>query len=459
MKRIVLAVAFVAVFATQTFASTRFEKLFYEGKLAESQTKLETILTADPKDEEAHFALGFVRFLRAHEKITGSLYEHGFRTDRLLMPWALLLPSPFLEKDDPNNKERFKPHPNPKILTHPKLFAIIQTYLDDMEASRLHLRKVQGGNVQLTLVLARIKLDLFGTGNPSEVRTFFGRSTVHEGKNELLPPPPIKPKGQGAPVPVEKQDLAKPADPLMPEKIKVCFDRADAAWLCGYCHFISAIVEAMQSLDGREHFERHAHLFFSKVETPYKFLLEEPSISFLDEQKNVEQMPRFTTDWYSNLITASRLPVKEPERLKKSLAHLEGMVKQSRQMWKWILEETDDDHEWIPSPKQKGALGVKVTQEMVDRWLEVVDEVDDVLKGKKLIPFWRGKDRAVGFQFRRVLTEPAKDFNVIGWIQGTSAAPYLEKGPMTRFTDPNFRGQIDRAFGGSAFFGYAAWFN
>ena len=142
-----------------------------------------------------------------------------------------------------------------------------------------------------------------------------------------------------------------------------------------------------------------------------------------------------------------RLPIKEPARTKAALAHLEAAVAQAKEMWKYILAETDDDNEWIPNPRQTGVMGVKVTQEMVDAWLETLDEADQILKGKKLIPFWRGKEDGRGVNLRRVFTEP-RTFDAIEWVQGTAATPYLEKGPLTKLADPRMGDRLNKAFGG-----------
>ena len=140
------------------------------------------------------------------------------------------------------------------------------------------------------------------------------------------------------------------------------------------------------------------------------------------------------------------------------LAHLEAGVVQAKELWKFVLAETDDDNEWIPNPKQTGVVGVKVTQEMVDAWLETLDEVEQVLKGKKLIPFCAGSRRARR-QPCRAFTEP-QTFDPIEWVQGTAALPYLEKGPLTKLADPRIGTRLNNAFGGPfnlVAFGF--WFN
>jgi hypothetical protein len=90
---------------------------------------------------------------------------------------------------------------------------------------------------------------------------------------------------------------------------------------------------------------------------------------------------------------------------------------------------------------------------MVDSWLEFVEEAEALLAGKRLVPFWRGKEKR-GINLRRVFTEP-RSLDLVLWIQGTAAAPYLEKGPLTK---PAVWQRLQRVFGGE-FIGFAIWFN
>jgi hypothetical protein len=149
-----------------------------------------------------------------------------------------------------------------------------------------------------------------------------------------------------------------------------------------------------------------------------------------------------------------RLPVKEPERVANAGADLSSMLSLSRQSWKAILAETDDDHEWVPNPKQASVIpNARVSAEMVAGWHDFITEAEDLLAGKKLIPFWRSKS-GLGVNLRRVLSEP-RPFDLVLWIQGTAATPYLEKGPLT---EPATWNRFMRIFQGE-FIGYALWFN
>ena len=139
--------------------------------------------------------------------------------------------------------------------------------------------------------------------------------------------------------------------------------------------------------------------------------------------------------------------------MKSSLSHLEAMLDLSRQTWKAIAAETDDDNEWLPGPKQTGVIpGVKVTVEIVNGWHDFLDEAEALLQGKKLVPHWRVTGRAVNL--RRVFLKPTQ-FDVVLWIQGTAAAPYLEQGETTKADTWN---RLQRIFQGQ-FIGFALWFN
>ena len=69
------------------------------------------------------------------------------------------------------------------------------------------------------------------------------------------------------------------------------------------------------------------------------------------------------------------------------------------------------------------------------------------------MPFWRTDDGR-GINLRRVFTEP-RAFDLVLWVQGTAAHPYLEKGPLST---PEVWARFNRLFQGE-FIGFALWFN
>ena len=121
---------------------------------------------------------------------------------------------------------------------------------------------------------------------------------------------------------------------------------------------------------------------------------------------------------------------------------------------KAIQAETDDDAEWLPNSKQAGVIpGVRVTQAMIDGWHEFLDELEAILQGEKLVPYWRVHDGR-GINLKRVFTEP-KTLDLVLWVQGTAAAPYLEEGELTQAETWT---RLNRLFQGQ-FIGFAVWFN
>jgi hypothetical protein len=358
------------------------EKYMLDGKLTEGARALRDQLKENPKDDQARFGLGILQFLQTFEHLGGSLHKYGLRTEK-----AFLRPPPQLKDFLPQN-------PNPETMTYAAARQVVQTFVDDLSRAQDTLAGVKDGDVKLPLHVGLIKIDPFGQGKPINAAFLFGRV---DG------------------LPENERGRA--------ENLVIGFDRGDVSWLRGYCHLLAAVGELLLAVDGKEAFECGAHLLFEKVETPHTFLLEDRHPF---NEASLVNVPMWS-DVISLVHNAIRLPIKEPERTKGALAHLEAAVAQAKEMWKYILAETDDDNEWIPNPKQTGVIGVKVTQEMVDIWLETLDEAEQILKGKKLIPFWRGKNAERGVNMRRVLTEP-RTFDAIEWVQGTAAQPYLKRG-------------------------------
>lgn len=376
------------------------EKYLLSGQLAEGQRALEAELQKNGSDDQARFGLGVVQFLRAVEHLAQSLHRYGLRSDR-----GQQMGIPFLRLPVPANE-------HPEKLTYAASRKILEELIADLQAADTTLGGVKSAEVKLPLHLVGVRFDLDGNGAPEEpLLTVLSRY-------------------------MGGRDGIRPSEDLL-----ITFDRADVAWLRGYSNLLMAFAEVALAHDGQQLFDHAAHLFFSNVEAKYPFL-----------QDKENDMPWDIVDAVA-LIHLMRLPVCEPARMKTALAHLEQMIVLSRESWKFILAETDDDHEWIPNPKQHAVVGVGVPQEMVDGWLNFLDEAEKILNGKSLIPFWRGHETR-GINLKRVFTEP-REFDLVLWVQGTAAVPYLEAGSVT---DKGVWERLQRVFRGE-FIGFALWFN
>jgi len=381
-----------------------------QGQLAEGRKALEAGL-ATGKNDELQFQLGIVQFFAALEKLEQDWYRFGLH-DSI---FGELIP--FLRLPVPQN-------PKPERVTNELGRKAIADFVQRLGEVTDTLAKVgDDGAMKVTLRPGMVRLDLNGDGKVEEEETLW---KIYE---KLVP---------GAPL--EHRDV---------ENFVVKLDLGDVRWLQGYCHLLAAIGDVFLAHDTERLFQHTAPLFFSNADTPFDFLRKRkqaPENSFVPE----------TTDLIDGItfIHLLNFPVKEPQRMTSALHHLEEVTKLSRASWKAILAETDDEHEWIPNPKQTGVLGnAKVTPEMVQGWFAFLDEVDAILAGKKLLPFWRDAGGR-GINLRRVFTEP-KTLDVILWVQGTAAVPYLEQGAVT---SPDFWATTDKIFRGE-FLGFAIWFN
>lgn len=376
------------------------------GDLAGAEARAADAFKVDPKDDAARFALGTVRFLRAVEARIQAFHRHGFHAGIFGAAGITNLPIP--------------PNEHPEPIDGKLARALVQTWVDDLARVESTLAPIgDGSDLKLPIHLALIRLDFDGDGK--------------RGDDEVL--------GK-----VYAQ-FNRPAN-LNPDTAKnfvVAFDRGDVDWLRGYCHLLSAPAEVLLAHDFAAWFDRAGFNFFAGARPPEPFLAARPG----DDKDFAGQILDAVA-----AIHQLRLPVVEPARMRAAHAHLAAMVGLSRSTWKHYLAETDDDREWIPNPRQTAATGTKVTAEVVDGWHQFLDAFGAILDGKALVPFWRGKAEGRGINLRRVFEDP-RPFDLILWVQGVSAAPYLEEGPVI---PPETWTRINRVFRGE-FIGFALWFN
>ena len=403
------------------------EAYLKEGRLLDGEKELTAQLERNPGDDNLRFGLGITQFLRAVEKLCQDLYKYGLRN-----PADQDLRIPFLRLEVPSNHE-------PETMTYEKA----RRMMDDLNKKLLQAAKTLGEiedpEVKVPLHFGMIKLDLDGDGKCGEGETLW-QLYSHITRNTHI-------------------------KPEVAEQFSIAFDRGDVHWLKGYCHLLSSFCEIYLAHDTREMFERTGHLFFTKVESPY---------AFLTNGKHIFTIGRSRID-IADVVSFIHLiswDVVEPERMRNALYDWEQVVAQSRISWKFIMAETDNDREWLPNPKQDCVMpNVKVTDEMVQSWGRIMDEIDLLLKGERLVPFWRNSDGGeavdangrrtlipsaigTGVNLRKVFLEPRK-FDAVLWVQGTAAAPYIETGRLSKGSDWR---TWSSAFGDN-FPGFAIYFN
>lgn len=409
--RLAPAVLLLALAATPLLAADppNAEAFLIAGKLADGERELNNYLREHPTDDGARFGLGTLQFVRSVEHLSQSLYQFGALGGQTTLARQM----PLLRLPVPEN-------PKPDKVRYADVRRMLQNMVDDLAKVEDSLAQVKDKRVKLPLHFAQIRLDIDGNGKTED----------HEVLWKLYAQ-----INRGARL-EETEAFAK--------EFVIGFDYGDVLWLRGYCHLLSAMCETALLYDEQTLFDAVADQIFANPDVP-QFPPE-----LLREGERWE-------DQIADAIAAihlARFPVKEPQRGEAVLKHLEQVVVLSRQSWLAIGAETDDDHEWVPNPKQSGVIpGVRVTPEMIAGWHEFLNEFEAILQGKKLLMHWRLAGTH-GINMRKVFLEP-REFDLVMWAHGAAAIPYLQEGECSQ---PETWNRFNRVFRGE-FIGFAIWFN
>jgi len=217
------------------------------------------------------------------------------------------------------------------------------------------------------------------------------------------------------------------------------FDTADAEWLAAYVHLLSGTSEMVLAVDPT-----------SAIRTVYEARQQLAEVGAIGAPD-----PLFGTDDLIDQIAAVLVTLDgkpDAARTRTALDHFRSMIAHNRKFWPEMMAETDNDDEWLPNPSQTSPFGIEITSEVAAGWQEVLAELEEMLEGRALVPFWRtppgpeGATTGVGINLRRLLTDPP-DLNVALLIQGASVAPYLEQGKLVTLGAWNRFGMLTRGDG------------
>jgi hypothetical protein len=309
---------------------------------------------------------------------------------------------PFLRLPVPKND---KPH----AISYEALGRVFDVFIAELARAEKTLAGVTDEQVKLPIRLALVRFDLTGGGKPTDkfidilVKLNGGRFGFQKDNPDLL----------------------------------VCFDRGDVAWLRAYCHLLSGMLEAYRAFDLEAFFEDRVKQVFPKVE---------PSRRKDEADKDA-------------------LVISDAARLGRFRKHMLAVCELNRETWKFIRAETDDDHEWLPNAKQKGVLGLPVTSDRIDRWLEMVDVLEGLFNGERLISsellglLGQRTDKK-GLNFKTLLDDPPAKLSEKKIRDDGIDPKYLEPEGKKKTFGFNEAFMVYNVFMGGPFgFAYAAWFN
>ncbi|MEP3481033.1 MAG: hypothetical protein ABJZ55_17425 [Fuerstiella sp.] len=397
-------------------------EFFAEATLSEALVAQQKTVEDQPGDQNEKFRLGMMQFLRALEGLGQDHHRFGLMSGQRMTIPLMRLPVP--------------PNENPEKLTYQKARSIVRRLLKRLTVAQQTLESINTdeAEIRVPVDLTQLALDLNNDGNYMDKESIlYISAAVQRGRRTVTT--------------------------AMPKSFPVMFDNADVSWLEGYTHVLSAFCEVALAHDWEKHFNTSAILFYPNVETPFDFLKDEPR----------ESVMSFSTASIFDIVAFLHninYECKYPKRMLAALEHLEAVVTCSRKTWSLIEAETDNEREWLPGPKQTSIMGsFRITQQIVGSWKDVTDEVEALLKGKKLAPFWRGTEggringaqvwnKTIGINVRKMFTEPT-GFDMALWIHGSGLQPYLEEGDIS---SPEDWRKFNRAFG-NRFWNFAFWIN
>ncbi len=342
---------------------------------AEGLAPTEAFLVAlDTPDPTQRFALGAVRFLRAIELTLQTRWRLGINADRTELP-VLRLPVPA--------------NPNPQHFTPDAIQALFGALIQDLDAARAPLVSIGDGDaVSLTIALWDLWFDINMNGTRDE-----GEALINVAGRALT-----------------GRSMARTEDPV------VTFDTADAAWLAAYTHFLSGFAELVLAFEPTEQIARVAaaseQMDLLAADTEYRNAY---------DMMFGQQVDRVAMIYFS----LKQQP--DPAHTRAAHAHLLQMIDLNRVFWARVAAETDNNAEWIPNDSQQQGMGLTVPPGTGDRWLAVLDDAEALLKGEKLIPYWRLRAGA-GLNMRKMFETPVP-VDLAEWVHGIGLLPFAEEGP------------------------------
>ncbi len=348
-----------------------------------------------PTAEEA-FALGALRFLGAIEDAVQLRWRVGISDSMQMLP-VLRLPIP----------ENPAPAPfEPAMVS--SLFTGIAAGMDSARASLAKLPPEADFGLEIALSDLWFDIDANGLRNSGE------------DLSEIVGPALLGWRWM-------ERDTATPLPVLR-------FDAADAAWLSAYTHLLSGVAQTVLAYDPTE--------AITRVQDARR-QLEQFSASRSDDSYLDRSFGNFADSFAMIAEALNQQP--DPAFALGAQDHFLSMIAENRRFWALVERETDDTREWIPNDRQHSALGIELPQGAGAAWLSVLADAEALLKGELLAPYWRAGDKA-GVNVARMFTDP-RPIELIGWVQGWRALPYLEKGPIV--TRQNLR-RIEQMMSGSS---------
>lgn len=392
---------------------------YFEARSAEERAAAMSELAAlSPRDPQAAYVHAAGLFFAGVERLGQAFHRHGLDSPQSFVMPVLRMPVP--------------ENPLPEPLDYDTFRSILERFHADLSAAEAGFAAVpDDAEIAVDVDFSAFGLDLDADG----------RIDAHESLHAIV---------QGIAGPPARWRELQPVPDAGPA-LSFRFDRADGYWLQGYASFLLANVDFWLAHDFRRTFDQSFHMLFPRAGLPLQDVLvprEGEPAGLLASEWRIADFVSFVhlIDW----------EVVQPQRRRAARERLLDMIRLSRENWKAIKAETDNEREWLPGPHQPGPhplTSLEVGTQEVQGWHDALAIAERLLDGTALLPHFRIAGK--GLNMRRFFEEPQR-FDLVLTITGPGATPWLEEGEIVtagQWAD------VRRQFGRGNFMGFALWFN
>lgn len=376
MMKIIFTLCLVLVMNLSTTAQAKELAVYLtQGSIAEGLEAFES-----PDNDAERFSLAMLQVFAGVEKFSQDFNNLGLRPDS---PLGSL---PFIRLAVLSSTRRPTEPATPETTA-----GIFQALRQSFRDANHTLSKIDGDDFGVEVNLTQVHLDFDGSGTIEETESLM------QSLGDLMG--------------------GLSGDPAAGDLV-IRFDRSDAVWLLGYTHFLSGFMDILLAYDWRPVWDQCAHVLL---------LNPDPRPPFNEFAGRDASFPGWV-----DLMAAlhdMRLELTDSKAWPRAREEFQGMISSSRICWEYVLAETDNQQEWLPSPSQTGPGDSVITQDQIDGWMLVLDELDAISRGEKLLPHWRVRP-GMGINLDKLVDAPP-ELDMVLWIHGSAMIPFLEEGPVS----------------------------
>lgn len=373
----------------QTSLATLATDARYDQGVREYQQRL----IAHPRDDQARFSLAVLLYFRTTERIGQAFYRHGGDSSisRRLLNVELL--------DIPRN-------PKPEPIDYTKLREYLSLAKISFEEIIRTTGEITSKDVTVKIDMEQISLDFNQNGQIEQHERYATQQVILRQFDE---------------------DTGEEEDerPMNLGQL----DRIDLLQIRSTCCTSLAAIDCALAYNFELMWQSVAPRGFSGASPSYDFVNEE-----LNQSKNDRGHHVIDSGAVSDLIVAfhqMRFQLMDRRLMKE--AHEQLLLANQAQQERWKLLE-----DWS-SNEENQALSHRIVAarhltfryfplEFTRERMNGLEQLDQILRGRLLLRFWRGTNEERGVNVRRFFLEPPSELDFIMVTHGGAMAPYIEMG-------------------------------